>query len=153
MTAFSKTLCVWVSIPCVCLLPVEARRWGGIPWNGSYRPLWTTMLVLGTQPRSFAEAASVLKHRAIFPTLKILFLTHSIFVYQSSRKWSDRINNFICDLISEKLDNTFLYSLPQQKKLLCASTHPFSSIPGHKSTKSQVYSSYWKLWIYRSLIT
>lgn len=53
--------------------------WGHqIPWKWSYRQSWTTIWVLGIEPRSFGRAASALKSWAISPAPTLAFLCHLI---------------------------------------------------------------------------
>lgn len=49
-------MCVYCLHVCVCTMcvPVEARRYWN-PWNWTYRCLWATMLILGTEPGSPME--------------------------------------------------------------------------------------------------
>jgi hypothetical protein len=36
-------VCMCVCVPCMCLIPTEARRWCQISWNWSYRWLLSSM--------------------------------------------------------------------------------------------------------------
>lgn len=48
---------MYVCVPCLCLVPVEARRGCQIHWNWSYRSLWAILYVLGTEPKSSGKAS------------------------------------------------------------------------------------------------
>lgn len=64
---------VYVCAPQTCLVPVEARRGHQVFWNWVCNWLWTTMLVLGTKPRSSARVASVLNLWANSPASPNVF--------------------------------------------------------------------------------
>ena len=50
----------------ICVLPACMSAWGcQIPWNWSYRQVWTATWVLGIEPGSSGGAACVLNHWAI----------------------------------------------------------------------------------------
>ena len=44
--------CMYVCVPCSCLVPVEVRRGSQISGSWRYEWLWTTQWVLGIKPRS-----------------------------------------------------------------------------------------------------
>lgn len=52
--------CTHVCISHACLVSVELRREHQIPWNCTYRWLWVTMTVLGTESRASARAVRAL---------------------------------------------------------------------------------------------
>ena len=54
--------CIYVCAPRACLLSIELRR---RHWNQSYKLLWATRWVLGTEPGSSARATNALNCRAI----------------------------------------------------------------------------------------
>lgn len=43
-------LCMCISVPCVCLLIMDARKEYYIPWGLSYRWLWADMVLGRNQP-------------------------------------------------------------------------------------------------------
>lgn len=51
-----------ICAPPVYLVPAEARRRLLDPWNWSHQQLCATMWVLGTEPVSYARAASTVNH-------------------------------------------------------------------------------------------
>lgn len=60
--------CMYECAPCACLLPTQVRRlW--ISWKETYRLLWVTIWVLGTEPQPSARAISALNSWSIFPFL------------------------------------------------------------------------------------
>jgi hypothetical protein len=71
-------ICMCVSLPglgwtCVCIAH-RARR-HQVPWNWTYRWLWTSMWVLGSEPPSSAKAASALTSE---PSLQRSVLIYNI---------------------------------------------------------------------------
>lgn len=54
----TNVLPVYVYVPHKCLVPTEARRGHWLPWNWSYRLLWISLWVSGTEPRSSPKAAN-----------------------------------------------------------------------------------------------
>ena len=66
-------MCIWA--PSTCLVPTEAKRVRKIPWNWSYRWLWATMRVLGTEPRSSGKEARAFNGWVISPALS--FQSHT----------------------------------------------------------------------------
>lgn len=76
--------CIWVFtymyawVPRISLVHAQLRRVCCIHWNWSYRLLWTTMHVLGTEPQSSEIEARALNHWDISPgpgdwTFKMFF--------------------------------------------------------------------------------
>lgn len=61
-----KHMGICVSVPFVCLVPVEARRGCCTPWNWSYRCLWATLWVLELKLGS-SKTSSALNHRVLSP--------------------------------------------------------------------------------------
>lgn len=61
------SICIWMWVL------VEARRVWWIPWNWSYKRLWATWWVLGTELKSSAKATSTLNCWAVFPSFRIFF--------------------------------------------------------------------------------
>lgn len=65
-TEVSSFLCIlcasfarmYICAPHICLMPMEARSRGWIPWEQNYRWLWTTMLALGIEHKFSGRAVS-----------------------------------------------------------------------------------------------
>lgn len=65
-TEVSSFLCIlcasfarmYICAPHICLMPMEARSGGWIPWEQNYRWLWTTMLALGIEHKFSGRAVS-----------------------------------------------------------------------------------------------
>lgn len=69
------TLPVFMSVPLTCLMPMEARGEGRMPWNWSYRCLLTTLLLPEIEAGSSERAGSVLHCWAISPASESTLLT------------------------------------------------------------------------------
>lgn len=54
--------CLYVYVPCVCLVHKEARKGYQLLWNRSYISLLAPMWMLGLEPRSSGRTASSLNH-------------------------------------------------------------------------------------------
>lgn len=52
-------------VPHACIVPSDIRRWQWIPWNWSYRWLWTICGCQRIEPRSSARASNALNHWAL----------------------------------------------------------------------------------------
>lgn len=71
--------CVWafwpacMPVPLACLVPSEVRRRCQIPWNWSYRWLWTTKWVLGIEAGFPRRVAIALNHEvtSLAPKAKV----------------------------------------------------------------------------------
>lgn len=59
---------MYMYVPCTCLVPMETKGGHQMPWNWSYRCLWTIMWILRIEPESSAREKGALRRWAL-PTL------------------------------------------------------------------------------------
>lgn len=91
-----------LSVHYMCAVPSKDRKWHHIPWNWSYRQLWATKWVLGTEPRSSERAINVLKLWVISLAPGLLFKRHQL----KSDSVYRLLSNGICALIHQASDVT-----------------------------------------------
>lgn len=89
---FCVVLLLWMRalhvlcVVCVCMLSVKVRSGHWIPWTWSYKWLWATIWVLGTEPSSSAGAASASICWTISLALSCTIFDMSIQCYVSFRE-------------------------------------------------------------------
>lgn len=115
------SICIWMWVL------VEARRVWWIPWNWSYKRLWATWWVLGTEFKSSAKATSTLNWRAVFPSFRIFFF----FTFQ-------QVMSYMIQIESNQWENYFtsIFSLKWSTNII----HFISICPELYLPRKQIYA-------------
>lgn len=106
----------YVSLPGLCLVPVDARRGHQIPWNWGYKPLWAPW-GLSSKSGSSGRANALIHRVTSHPPKKMIFFS----LLEQAEKWA-AIHAIGSGALNQSHDDYTLSLTPLLWKLMSAVT-------------------------------